>query len=204
MNESGKKGHLQETVNFKSGVQLYKDTRLNMHDHVSLVGTVTHVPAINPFNIQVGDKAFFRYDVVFEGDFVNNTRTYENLLIMPDGSEEWVLHPYAIIGYERDGKLTLVNNLVMAKTTTRETDWKSDLIFKNTSEVEIDGKKFFGDYSVSQSEDVVEVLQNDTALPIKKGDKCYALRSYIQHYNFNSTHGEDVLIIPSQYLIARL
>lgn len=206
MNDDGRNGHMQDTINFDSGVQLYKDTRINMHEHVNLTGTCTFTPTKNHFGIEKGDKLFFRYDVVFEGDFMPDTgsRVYDNLLIMPDGSWEWVVQPYALIGYERNGKLTLVNDLVIAKPTKKESDWKSQSIIKLYDDTEIDGKKFHADFTYQNSEDIVEIIQDNGKLNLQPGDKCLALRAYIQHYNFTSTYGHDVLIIPSKYLIAKL
>ena len=193
MNDDGRNGHMQDTINFDSGVQLYKDTRINMHEHVNLTGTCTHVPGQNPFGIQKGDKLFFRYDVVFEGDFMPDTgsRVYDNLLIMPDGSWEWFVPKYALIGYERNGQLTLVNDLVMAKPTKKQ-QWTSTLL--------VHAEQF----EQKSTEDIVEVVQDDSNKKLQPGDKCLAIRAYIQHYNFTSTYGHDVLIIPSKYLIAKL
>lgn len=182
----------QETVTFDSGVTLYKDTRMNFSEHVTLIGKCTHVAINDPWNIQKGDNLYFRYDVVGDGDFNEmGQRIYKNLLIMPDGSWEWFVPHWSLVGYERDGKLVLVNDLVIAKPTKKHA-WTSSFLVQAEQ---------FADIT---TEDVVEIVQNDTALPLEVGDRVLSQRQYHQHYNFTSHYGKDVLVIPSKYLLAKL
>jgi len=185
---------MQEKIHFESGVTLYQNPYLNMQEHVALTGTVTYAPPGHKYpGIGVGTKLYFRYDVVFDGDFDRETgsRTYNNMLMMPDGTRQWFVHPVSLIGYEKDGRMVLVNDLVLAKPTAKKA-WTSSILVHSDQ------------FEQEKTEEIVEVLQDDRPDGVPAGSRCLAVKETIQHYNFTNTYGKDILVLNAKYLVAKL
>jgi co-chaperonin GroES (HSP10) len=109
----------------ESGIRLYKDTTFKPEENSTIQGEVVSLPAKHDrksysddfqFNVQLGDKLYFHYNVVLN---------WENCLEI-DGQEVWMVDYFDAIAVVRDGKIIPVGSYILLEPVLEE--MKSEFI----------------------------------------------------------------------------
>lgn len=105
----------QDEIETESGLKLYKDTSFKLEENSTITGEVVAIPAKHDpisvpvpgadfdYNVQVGDKLYFHFNVCIDE---------ENRLIHED-EEYWMVDYFNAIALVRDGKVIPVGSYIL-------------------------------------------------------------------------------------------
>lgn len=173
----------QDTVKFKSGVELYQDVHFDQQEKVTVVGEVVY-GGWKGDDIKRGDTVCFRYDVLLSELQEDGTRTWENNRVI-DGEVLWEVTGYQMVGVKRDGKWRSVGRHVVGVPVQR----------RNLSLLAL--------YPTYPDPMTLKVTwPNDVGVPV--GTALIVEPEMLQHYNFESKYGEDVVVIAKEYILAKI
>lgn len=121
-----------------NGEMIYFDPSFNPEHNVIPSGTVVGIPMRDPqilhmspeffFNVQVGDKLYFNYNVIMD----------ETNLIVNDGKEYWLVDYYQALAIVRDGKILPVGEHILIEP--QEVEVSSDtIIIPDTAKTKVSG-----------------------------------------------------------------
>jgi co-chaperonin GroES (HSP10) len=108
----------QDEIVTESGFRLWKDTSFKPEENSTIVGIVAGIPAMKLngypegflFNVQVGDKLYFHYNVVLN---------LENMVEI-DGEQYWMVDYFEAIALVRDGKTIPVGEYILVEPIIEE------------------------------------------------------------------------------------
>ncbi len=111
-----------DTIDFDSGLKLFRDTGFHPEEHAMLQATVVSVPKAimnrqdyegMTIEVQPGDRILMRYDVVFSYTHQpeRDTPIYKNVLLY-QGIEYWKVDLQKIFGIIQEDTIIMVNGYV--------------------------------------------------------------------------------------------
>lgn len=172
----------QDTIKFASGVELYQDIRMDQQEKVTVVGEVVYGGIRG--DIGPGDVVCFRYDVLLSELQDDGTRTWENRLLI-DSEILWQVVAYQLIGVKRDGVWKSVGRHVVGVPVKRRANSVMAL------------------HSEYNDPDTLRVTwENEHGIDV--GTCLIVDGAMLQHYNFESKFGDDVIVIAAEYILAKI
>lgn len=193
-----------DTVEFESGVKLYRDTSFHPEEHAMLQGTVVSIPkAIMKrydyngmrMEVQPGDQILMRYDVVFS--YLNqpdrSTPIYKNVLLY-QGEEYWKVDVQKIFGIVRGDKISMINGYVCCDILEEEQEDYGLLIrpdnYRSTQYRDRMRIKYMG-----------KPLAGEPTLCCRPGDIIYCVPGVSQSYEINL---QKFYIIKQRHIIGQV
>jgi hypothetical protein len=178
----------QDTMKFKSGVELFLETRVNFEEKVSLFGEVVRDAPRGHEEVKKGDRIYFRYDVVSDGDFDDNgIRRYKNRYDM-NGEDLWSVPVDRVIAVVKGGEVKPLGRYVIGMPVKRP-KWESKILVMS-------------DLSEEEVPDLMDVKYD--AGEFKAGERLLVGKDHVSRYNFESKEGEEVLVVMDEYIFARV
>jgi len=172
----------QDTVKFKSGVEIYQDIHFEQQEKVTVMGEVVYGGIRG--DIKPGDIVCFRYDVLLSELQEDGRRTWENLRTI-DGEILWEMTAYQLVGVQRNGVWESVGRHVVGVPVKRRMP------------------SLFSVHPTYDDPMTLKVTwKNDCGFEI--GERLIVQPEMLQHYNFESKYGEDVVVISNEYILAKI
>lgn len=182
----------EDTINFRSGVQLYVDTMAEHYEKVTLLGKIEYAPENNAYGLAKGDDVAMRYDVVGDSTLrEDGTRIFHNSVII-NGIEQFIMNENQILGTFVDGKLRVVDGYVFGTAVSHTDVVKSDIPGLPDWKHTIDKPHRMK---------VVDIRGN---IGVGAGDTVVLDPQYISKYNFGNFFGEELIVVKEKYLIAKV
>lgn len=157
--------------------------QLNPADLVNIVGEIVSLPlaisdrrdykGFTTKDMQVGDTAIFRYDVIY--DFVQNDKEfrYKNC-IWYKGEEYWQVDIQKVFGVIRNGKIIMVNGYCMVEDTPPP----SNLILPQ------EGRQYTN-AAIATLTHIGKNLDHLNPIEAYPGDKVFFNHHFLQKYEMN-------------------
>lgn len=193
-----------DTIEYASGIKLYKDTGFHPEEAAMLQATVVSVPkeiidrpdyAGFTINVQPGDTILIRYDVVFsyKDQPDRSTPIYDNVVLY-NGVEYWKVDIQKIFGIIRKGEIIMINGHVCCDRLEEERPDYGALILP-------------AHYRIAERSDKMVVkyiglpLREQPTLSISPGDIVYCLPGVAQAYEINL---QKFYIIKQSHLLGKI
>ena len=169
-------------------------------DLVQIVGTVVAIPkrittkkrgyegfSIN--NIRVGDKIFFRYDVVFDFRPISKVENIYRNMFEYRAKEYWLCNIQKLFGVIREDRIIMLNGYVMLK------DFPDDMLFLHQSVKKINGTK------TSKIISIGEPKIKEKSIPAYAGDEVVFDPKKTAKYQINN---KTFTIIQQKFLLGKI
>jgi len=184
-----------DRIEFASGVTIFLDTHFNPEEKVALSGVVTYVPAngeLAKSGIKKGDTVYFDYRVVSDGDMLPGYGRSHTNEIDINGSKEWFVGSYHLLGVKDGESIKPFGKYVFAKPTVTAAAFVSSIIIAPDCLKDTVNNDKVNVIAVS---DKVETVQNSDTVWIRS--------DLAQKYNFSGVLNDTTLVISADYIIAK-
>lgn len=181
-----------DSVQFDSGVKLFRDTGFHPEENAMLEATVVSVPKCligrtdyQGFRIDVkpGDKILMRYDVVYSyiDQPERDTPIYKNVLLW-QGREFWKCDIQKIFGIITDAGIQMLNGYVLCDQKTEQKQGRilivSDVSSPINYEIPINCDRL-------RIKFISQPLEGDPAISVSAGDIIYSVPGVAQAYEID-------------------
>lgn len=181
-----------DSIDFDSGVKLFRDTTFHPEEHAMLEATVVSVPKQimeradyqgMSTDLQPGDRILMRYDVVYS--YVDqpdrDTPIYKNVLLY-EGQEYWKADIQKIFGIIREGGITMLNGYVLCDQVIEKEKNRILIVSEHMSPINYDQPRNCDQLRVKY---IDMPLQGQPTLPISPGEWIYCIPGVAQAYEIN-------------------
>lgn len=181
-----------DTIDFASGVKLYRDTSFHPEEQAMLEATVVSVPkgimqradyegmqvAINP-----GDKILMRYDVVYSyiDQPERDTPIYKNVLLY-EGQEYWKADIQKIFGIIWEDKIIMLNGYVLCDHKVEEKKSRILIVSEQMSPINYEQPRNSDQLRVKY---IGQPLSGQPTLPVAPGEWISCVPGVVQTYDIN-------------------
>lgn len=184
-----------DTIEFDSGVKLYKDTGYHPEESAMLEAVVVSIPrAIQgradyegmTTPMKPGDRILMRYDVVYSyiNQPENDTPIYKNVLLY-NGEEYWKVDIQKIFGLILDDEIFMINGYVLCDILYDDTRSKRIILPGNAQVPELFKPILPADRL--RVKHIGFPLFGHLQLGVSVGDDILAMQGVAQRYEINDT-----------------
>lgn len=193
--------HLDDTIEFESGVKLYVDTTLEKQDKVSLIAKVAALPrdispgqgqeGMNFDGVKVGDEVMIRYDVLAETDTQpDRDSTRYKHEFMHGNKRYWLADLEQVFAYRRwfESPWVMLNGYLKVTPVKKINEDYSKFIIRPDS------------YRVEEQHGIGTVDESETE-GFTRGSGVMFVYRFAQSYSIN---GKQFYIIRAKHVMAEM